>query len=113
MSQNFIVLAAMFGFMYFLLIRPQKKQMETRKKMMENLAPGDMISTIGGIKGKIIMVMADSVLLEIAENVQVELVKTAVGQVINEEEELEDEDEYEEEEYEEDDQYEEDEEKSL
>ena len=32
MSQNFIVLAAMFGFMYFLLIRPQKKQMESRKK---------------------------------------------------------------------------------
>jgi uncharacterized protein (DUF1800 family) len=37
MSQNFIFLAAMFGFMYFLLIRPQKKKMENRKRMMENL----------------------------------------------------------------------------
>ena len=32
MSENFIILAAMFGFMYFLLIRPQKKQMESRKR---------------------------------------------------------------------------------
>ena len=32
MSQNFIVLAAMFGFMYFLLIRPQKNKWNQEKK---------------------------------------------------------------------------------
>lgn len=86
MSQNIIILAAMFGFMYFLLIRPQKKQMETRKNMMESLRPDDIVSTIGGIKGRIVMVMEDSVILEIAENVQVDLLKTAVGQVITDDE---------------------------
>lgn len=89
MSENFIILAAMFGFMYFLLIRPQKKQMESRKRMIENLSVGDKISTIGGIKGEIKMIMGDSVILEIAENVQVELVKTAIGQVLTEEDEYE------------------------
>lgn len=101
MSQNFIFLAAMFGFMYFLLIRPQKKQMENRKRMMENLTPGDMVSTIGGIKGKIILVMEDYVVLEIADNVQVELLKSAVGQVITEDDDYEDEED-EDEDYEED-----------
>lgn len=93
MSQNFIVLAAMFGFMYFLLIRPQKKQMESRKRMMEGLAAGDVVSTIGGIKGTIKMVMEDSVILEIADNVNVELIKSAVGSVITDDEEAEDEEE--------------------
>ncbi len=93
MSQNFILLAAMFGFMYFLLIRPQKKQMETRKKMIESLRPDDIISTIGGIKGRIVMVLEDSVILEIADNVQVDLLKTAVGQVITDDEDEEDYDE--------------------
>ncbi|MDD4343228.1 MAG: preprotein translocase subunit YajC [Eubacteriales bacterium] len=93
MSQNFIVLAAMFGFMYFLLIRPQKKQMESRKRMMEGLAAGDVVSTIGGIKGTIKMVMEDSVILEIADNVNVELLKSAVGSVITDDEEAEDEEE--------------------
>lgn len=102
MSQNFIVLAAMFGFMYFLLIRPQKKQMESRKRMMEGLAAGDVVSTIGGIKGTIKMVMEDSVILEIADNVNVELLKSAVGSVITDDEEAEDEEEDFEEETEED-----------
>lgn len=109
MSQNFILLAAMFGFMYFLLIRPQKKQMETRKRMMESLSPDDIVSTIGGIKGRIVMVLEDSVILEIADNVQVDLLKTAVGQVITDDEDDED---YEEE-LNEEDVEEDDEEKSL
>lgn len=109
MSQNFILLAAMFGFMYFLLIRPQKKQMETRKRMMESLSPDDIVSTIGGIKGRIVMVLEDSVILEIADNVQIDLLKTAVGQVITDDEDDED---YEEE-LNEEDVEEDDEEKSL
>jgi preprotein translocase subunit YajC len=110
MSQNFIVLAAMFGFMYFLLIRPQKKQMESRKKMMEELTAGDKVSTIGGIKGTIKMVMEDTVILEIADNVNVELLKTAVGSVLNDDEEEDEDEEENDEEYEE---YEEDEEAEI
>ena len=112
MSQNFILLAAMFGFMYFLLIRPQKKQMETRKRMMESLSPDDIVSTIGGIKGRIVMVLEDSVILEIADNVQIDLLKTAVGQVITDDEDDEDDEDYEEE-LNEEDVEEDDEEKSL
>ena len=100
MNPNFIVLAALFGLMYFMLIRPQKKQMEARKNMMDNLAEGDIISTIGGIKGKIVKIMEDAIILEIAENVNIEILKSAVGQVITEDE---DDDEYEDDDFEDDD----------
>ncbi len=99
MSQNFIVLAALFGLMYFMLIRPQKKQMEARKNMMDNLSEGDVIATIGGIKGKVVTIMENANIIEIAESVNIEILKTAVGQVVtddeDEDEEDEDEDEYE------------------
>lgn len=43
--------AVMFGIMYFLLIRPQKKQQEKVKNMLDSLAVGDSIVTIGGLHG--------------------------------------------------------------
>lgn len=98
MGSNFIFLLAMLAIMYFMLIKPQKTQMENRNQMMNSLAEDDLIATIGGIKGKIIKVMEDSIILEIAENVQIELDKSGVAHVITEDEdEYEDYDEYEEE----------------
>ena len=38
----------MFAVMYFLLIRPQKKQQEQVKNMLDSLAEGDSVVTIGG-----------------------------------------------------------------
>lgn len=43
--------AVMFGIMYFLLIRPQKKQQEKVQDMLESLSVGDSIITIGGLHG--------------------------------------------------------------
>lgn len=41
----------MFGIMYFLLIRPQKKQQEKVQDMLSSLEPGDSVITIGGLHG--------------------------------------------------------------
>lgn len=41
----------MFGVMYFLLIRPQKKQQEKVQNMLDSLAVGDSVVTIGGLHG--------------------------------------------------------------
>lgn len=46
-----IMFAIMFGIMYFLLIRPQKKQQEKVKNMLDNLGVGDSVITIGGMHG--------------------------------------------------------------
>ena len=46
-----LMFAIMFGIMYFLLIRPQKKQQEKVQNMLDSLVVGDSIVTIGGMHG--------------------------------------------------------------
>lgn len=41
----------MIGMMYFLLIRPQKKQQEKVKDMLDSIEVGDSVVTIGGLHG--------------------------------------------------------------
>lgn len=50
-SMTLIMLVAMFALMYFLIIRPQKNQMKTRNEMLNNLAVGDKIISVGGLTG--------------------------------------------------------------
>ncbi|GKQ42106.1 preprotein translocase subunit YajC [Companilactobacillus sp. RD055328] len=55
-GQNYmfiILMILMFGGMYFLSIRPQKKQQAKRAEMMQQMKKGDPVVTIGGMKGKI------------------------------------------------------------
>lgn len=47
----FLPFIAMFGIMYFLLIRPQKKQQDKVKNMLDSLTVGDSVVTIGGLHG--------------------------------------------------------------
>ena len=49
--QAFLPFFVLMGIMYFLMIRPQKKQQETKLNMLNNLKPGDHIITIGGLHG--------------------------------------------------------------
>lgn len=48
---SLLMFAIMFGIMYFLLIRPQKKQQQKVQDMLDNLGLGDSIVTIGGLHG--------------------------------------------------------------
>ena len=59
-----IYLVIIFGAMYFLLIRPQKKKQKEEKKMRENLQVGDEIVTIGGIYGRVISLKEDTIVIE-------------------------------------------------
>lgn len=43
-----------FGLMYFMMIRPQKKQQKEMQMMLDSLEVGDKIVTIGGICGKVV-----------------------------------------------------------
>lgn len=50
-----------FGLMYFMMIRPQKKQQKEMQKMLDSMEVGDKIVTIGGICGKVIKLKDDKV----------------------------------------------------
>jgi preprotein translocase subunit YajC len=75
-------LVLMFVVLYFVMIRPQMKKQKEHKNMMEALAKGDEVVTAGGLIGKITK-MGDSYLsVELATNVEVQLQRSAVVQVL-------------------------------
>lgn len=59
-----VYLVIIFGAMYFILIRPQRKKQKEEKKMRENLQVGDEIVTIGGIYGRVISLKEDTMVIE-------------------------------------------------
>ncbi|MCX5790911.1 MAG: preprotein translocase subunit YajC [Elusimicrobia bacterium] len=75
----FIAVAAIF---YFLLIRPQQKQVKETKKMLEALKPGDRIITRGGMLGAITSIKDEEVEVEISKGVKAMFTRSAVGAVV-------------------------------
>lgn len=75
-------LVLMFVVLYFIMIRPQMKKQKEHRAMIEALAKGDEIATVGGMLGTISK-MGDSYLsLEIASGVEVQVQRSAVVQVL-------------------------------
>ncbi len=63
---------------YFLLIRPQQKRQKATQKMITALKNGDKVLTSSGIYGTISGTKDDSFILKIADNVKIEILKSAV-----------------------------------
>ena len=66
---------------YFLLIRPQAKRQKEHQKMVESLAKGDEIITVGGIAGRINEIGENFILVEIADGVQVKVRRATIESV--------------------------------
>ncbi len=62
--QMILMMAALFGVMYFLMIRPQKKKQKEEQEMRDAIQIGDEITTIGGICGRVVTVKEDSLVIE-------------------------------------------------
>lgn len=80
-------IVAMVAIMYFLIIRPQKKQEKETKQMLAKLSKGDKIVTIGGIYGVVSSVKDNSVVVKVDTDAKIEVTKTAIARVVNESEE--------------------------
>lgn len=61
-------LALLGGVMYFLLIRPQRKQQRQMQTLLSTLAIGDSVVTSGGFYGVVIDLMEDIVIVEFGNN---------------------------------------------
>jgi preprotein translocase subunit YajC len=75
---SLLPLILIFAVFYLLLIRPQSKRAKEHKQMIEALQRGDEVITSGGELGLILNVSDSYVIVEIAPNVEVTLLKTAV-----------------------------------
>ena len=77
-----IMIVAMIAIFYFFMISPESKKKKKLAEMREALAVGDMITTIGGILGKVVSIDGDKVTFETSEDrVRVQVVKWAVSTV--------------------------------
>ncbi len=76
----FVILGAMF---YFLMIRPQQKQRKEHDALMKNLKSGDRILTSGGILGIVTNVKEKTLMVKIADNVKIEITRSAVTTVLS------------------------------
>ncbi len=77
-----IMMATLFGIFYFLLILPQQKKQKELKKMLAELAHGDVVMTTGGIKGKVTALADTEVTLEIAKDVRIKVARSFIGAVV-------------------------------
>lgn len=80
----FVPLILIFVIMYFVMIRPQKKRQEQQQKLVSSLKSGDQVVTNAGIHGLIANVKENTVLLKVADNVKIEIDKSAISNVLKE-----------------------------
>ena len=77
-----LLLVAMIGIFYFLVMRPQQKRMKEHQAMVSNLKRGDTIVTNGGLIGKVKKVVDEKeALVEFADGVSIKVLKDMVATV--------------------------------
>lgn len=60
----FLMIVIVFGVMYFILIRPQKKRDREVAEMRNSLQVGDEVITVGGIIGRVVVIKEDNLIIE-------------------------------------------------
>ena len=73
----FVVL--LFGLMYFVMIRPQRKRQKEHQQLIEELKRGDRVITAGGIHGVIESISEDSVIIKVESGATMRVAKGSVS----------------------------------
>ena len=78
-----VYLVFIFGLMYIIAIRPQKKQQKAREELQSGMEPGDSIMTTGGFYGTILDIDGDTVIVEFGnnKNCRIPMHKNAIAEV--------------------------------
>ena len=72
----------MFIILYYVMIRPQSKRQKEQQRLIAALKTGDRVVTAAGIHGMITNVKDTTVTLKVADNVKLEMEKSAVTNVL-------------------------------
>jgi preprotein translocase subunit YajC len=75
-------MAAIFAIFYFLLIRPQRKEQQRHRTMIENLKKGDDVVTNGGIIGTVLHVKDDRLTIKTGEDTRLVVQRGRIAQVM-------------------------------
>src|SRR5579863_8117244 len=73
--------------MYFVMIRPQQKRQKQWQQMLSSIKTGDRVTTAGGIRGIIMSIKDDVIIIRVApDNIKMEVAKSAIASVTTQEE---------------------------
>ena len=76
---NFLPLLLVVGIFYFIILMPMKRKQRKVEEFLENLKVNDRVITTGGIYGQITRLGEQSVQLQIADKIRIEIAKAAIG----------------------------------
>ena len=80
MGSTIIMMVAMLGIFYFMLIRPENKRKKEAEQMRSSVRKGDKITTIGGVVGTVVDVKENNIVIETsADQVRIEFAKWAIS----------------------------------
>ena len=79
------MMVLMFVIIYFLMIRPEQKKQKQRQKMINEMKKGDKVISVAGIYGVVQSIKGETVTVKIADNVNVEMTKSGVSNVVTDE----------------------------
>ena len=82
-----LMMVGIFAIFYFLLIMPQQRRQKKWAAMLETIKSGDRVTTSGGIKGTVLSIKDDAVILRVApDNIKIEVARSSVVSLTTEEE---------------------------
>ena len=68
--------------LYVVMIRPQQRRQKKWQEMLGTIKSGDRVTTAGGIRGIILSIKDDTIVIRVApDNLKLEVVKTAIASV--------------------------------
>lgn len=72
--------------LYIVMIRPQQKRQKQWQSMLSSIKSGDKVTTAGGIRGTIISIKDDAIVIKVApDGIKMEVAKTAIASVTTQE----------------------------
>jgi preprotein translocase subunit YajC len=76
---SILFLVVMIGLLYMVMIRPQQRRARQQKQLQSEVVIGDEVVTIGGIYGEVTEVDDETVVVEIADGVEVRFIRNAIA----------------------------------
>jgi preprotein translocase subunit YajC len=76
---QFVPLVLVVGIFYFIILLPMKRKQQKVQEFLDNLKVGDRVVTTGGMYGQVTRLGEQSVQLQIADKIRVEVAKASIG----------------------------------
>jgi preprotein translocase subunit YajC len=72
--------------LYLVMIRPQQKRQKQWQSMLSSIKTGDRVTTAGGIRGIILSIKDDVIIIKVApDGIKMEIAKSAIASVTTQE----------------------------